>query len=137
MKLGPAEIQLINALDSIARVGARDCFVQDEGIVFLVPEKSMRQAIGKNGVTIQKIREKLGKHVEIFGYSEKPEKFLENAFFRAKIDEVEIRQSKEKKVAIIKADNANKKVMLQNMGRLKKIKELAKRNYDIAEIRIR
>ena len=137
MKLGLEEIQLINALDSIARVSAKDCFVDKKTVVYLVPKNKLRQAIGKNGKTVQEMREKLRKNIELFEYSEKPEDFLKKAFHKAVIEEVEIKETKEKKIAIVKADAENKKLILRNLGRLNKIKELVKRNYSINEIRIR
>ena len=137
MKLSLQQIQLINALDSIARVGAKDCFIDGESIVYLVPESQMRQAIGKSGSTVELIKKKLGKRVELFEFTESAEKFFEKAFFKAKIDQVEIKDMKERKVAIVQVDNTNKKIILQNMRRLKRIKELAKRNYSIDEVRIR
>ncbi|MCR4368925.1 MAG: NusA-like transcription termination signal-binding factor [archaeon] len=137
MKIGPAEIRFINALDTIAKVSARDCFVEENTIVFLVPEDKIRQAIGKNGVTIEKVRKTLGKNVELFEYTKEPQQFFLKAFYKANIEGVEIRKQKEKTIAVIKADNANKKIILRNLRRLGKIKELAKRNYEIDEVRIR
>lgn len=127
----------MNRLDSIARVGAKDCMIGKNTIVFLVPEKDMRQAIGKNGDTIKRITEKLGKKVELFEYTEQPEKFFEKAFFKAKLTKVEIKKVGERTIAFVGADAENKKIVLGNLGRLKKVKELAKRNYNIDEVRVR
>ncbi len=127
----------MNALDNMAKVSPKDCFVDGETVVFLVPEKGMRQAIGKNGQTVELMKKKLGKKIELFEYAEEPEKFLEKAFFRAKIEKVEIKETAERKIAVIHADPENKRIMLQNMGRLRKVKELAKRNYGLEEVRIR
>jgi len=127
----------MNGLDKIANVMPRDCFVGDNSVVFLVHEEHMKKAIGKNGATIEKISKTLNKRVELFEYTKEPEKFFEKAFYRAKIEKVEIRETKNGKIALISADNTNKRIILQNMGRLKKIKQLAKRNYEIGEVRIR
>jgi len=127
----------MNSLDAICRVNARDCLIQDKTVIFLVPEKHMRLAIGKNGVTIDKVRKTLNKNVELFEYCEKPEEFFSKAFHKATIDNVEIRRAEEKNVAIIRTGSNDKKVILHNLKRLGKIKELAKRNYDIDEVRIR
>jgi len=137
LKLGLEEINLINALDSVARVSARDCFVENNTVVFFVPEDKMKKAIGKKGATIQDMKKKLGKNIELFGYTPEPENFLSKAFYKATVEGVEIKKIKEKKIAIIKTDSTNKKIILQNLRRLNKIKELARRNYDIEEVRIR
>jgi transcription antitermination factor NusA-like protein len=80
---------------------------------------------------------KINKKVELFEYVEKPEDFLKKAFFRSKIEKVEIKKINEKKVAFVKTDAEGKKIILRNFNRLKKVKELAKRNYGIDEVRIR
>ena len=97
----------------------------------------MKKAIGKKGATVEKIRKVFKKPVELFEYTKEPERFFEKAFFKAKIEKIEIKEKKDKKIALISADQTNKRIILQNLGRLKKIKELAKRNYEIEEVRIR
>ncbi len=135
--LGIGQIQLMNALDTLAKVNARDCFVEGGSVIFLVPESEIKKAIGKQGATVELLRKKLGKKVELFEYTEQAEKFFEKAFYRAKLEKVEVKELKGKKVAFVHADATNKKIVLQNLGRLKRVKELAKRNYEIEEVRIR
>lgn len=137
MKLDFEQIRLINALDDIANVSAIDCFIEDDNVVFLLPEKHMRKAIGKNGTTVQLIQKKIGKTIELFEYNEKPEKFFAKAFYKAKVEKVVIKKIKDKKIALIKTKNSDKGAILHNLKRLGKIKELAKRNYEIEEVRIR
>ena len=137
MKLGSEQIQLINTLDVVAKVSARDCVVNNDSVAFMVPETQMSQAIGKNGANVKVLTQKLRKRIELFEYTEKPEKFFEKAFYSAKLESVEIKQLNGSKVAFIKTDADNKKIVLGNMSRLRKIKELAQRNYEIDEVRIR
>ncbi len=137
LKLGTEQIQLMNTLDLVAKVSARDCVVSGDSVIFMVPELQMSQAIGKNGSNVKIMTQKIRKRVELFEYTEKPEKFFEKAFYNAKLEGVEVKALGENKVAFVKADAANKKILLGNMGRLRKIKELANRNYSIDEVRIR
>ena len=83
------------------------------------------------------IRESVQDALVYFEYTEKAEKFFEKAFYNAKLEGVEVKAMGDSKVAFVKADAANKKILLGNMGRLRKIKELANRNYSIDEVRIR
>lgn len=137
LKLGTEQIQLMNTLDFVARVCARDCLVNADSVAFMVPEQQMSQAIGKNGSNVKAMTTKIRKRIELFEYTEKPEKFIEKAFHNAKLEGIEVKQVGESRIAFVKADAVNKKIMLGNMGRLRKIKELAKRNYSVDEIRIR
>jgi len=137
VKLDFEQIRFINALDEMTRATAKDCFIHEGSIVFLVPSKHMRKAIGKNGVTIQKVKEKLGKPIELFEYYENPEGFFEKAFYKASVEKVEIRKTNDRTIAFVKTKSDDKKIILNNLRRLDKIKELAKRNYNIEEVRIR
>ncbi|MCH7902883.1 NusA-like transcription termination signal-binding factor [archaeon] len=137
MKLDFEQIRLINALDEIANVSAKDCFIEEDNVVFLVHEKHMRKAIGKNGATVQLMQKKIGKTIELFEYNEKPEKFFAKAFYKAKVEKVVIKKTNGKKIALIKTKNNDKGAILHNLKRLGKIKELARRNYEIEEVRIR
>ncbi len=137
LKLGTEQIQLINTLDFVARVGARDCLVNADSVAFMVPEQQMSQAIGKNGSNVKAMATRIRKRVELFEYTQTPEKFIEKAFHNAKLEGVEVKQVGEGKVAFVKVDAANRKILFGNMGRLRKIKELAKRNYSVDEVRIR
>ena len=137
MKLGLEQIQLINTLDAIAKVSARDCVVNNDSVIFMVPEEKMSQAIGKNGANMKVMTARIKKRIELFEYTEKPENFFEKAFQKAKLESVEIRETNGSKIAFIKADSQNKKIVLGNLSRLRKIKELAKRNYEIEEVRVR
>lgn len=130
------QIQLINTLDSIARVSAKDCVVKGDSVIFMVPEEQIGKAIGKNGSNIKAMTQRIKKKVELFEYAKTPEKFLEKAFYNAKLLGVEIKDVRESKVAFVKVDAENKNIVLSRLGRLKKIKELAKRNYNIDEVRI-
>ena len=137
MKLESEQIQLINALDAISGVTARDCLVSKETVTFMVPEKFMSKAIGKNGANVKAAMQRFRKRVELFEHTETPEKFIEKAFGLAKLEGIEIKVAGERKVAVVKADAQSKKIILGNIGRLKKIKELCQRNYEVDEIRVR
>jgi len=126
----------MNALDDIAKVRAKDCFLQGKDVVFVIPSDQMSRAIGKKGATIELLKKRLGKRIELFEHSDDPQKFFEKAF-NAKMEKIEVRENDDHKIVIISADGTNKRIILQNMGRLKKIKEIAKRNYKIEEVRIR
>ena len=93
----------------------------------------MGQAIGKNGSTIEEIRKRIGKNVELIAYTEKPEQFLKKAFNQVQFQKIE---SKENALQA-QLDYENKSKLLQQQGKLKRVKEALKRNYNIAEVRIR
>ncbi len=131
------QIQMMNTLDFIARVPAKDCIVAGNKVVFLVPEEAIKKAIGKKGAKVKELQEKIRKKVEIFEYTNEPKNFLQKAFSKAKIQSIEIKEINGKKIVFVKPDKEGKEIILRNLGRLKSVKELAKRNYGIEEIRVR
>ncbi|MFH1257159.1 MAG: NusA-like transcription termination signal-binding factor [Candidatus Diapherotrites archaeon] len=136
MKFGPNEIFYINEFEKLTRATAKDCVVEDSRITFVVKEKQLLQAIGKNGETVRKVVQRLGKNIEVFEYSDDPKKFLQKAFYNAKINDVVMGEAEGKKTAEVEVDSENKRKIMHNSGRLKKVKELMKRLYGIEKVRI-
>ncbi len=118
------EILLINALETVSKVSAKDCIKNNDVISFLVNEKEVGKAIGKKAINVKELESKLKKRIEIIGFYKKPENIIKNTF------EVEIKEVKKTGTKlIINLDQINKKKILNNTGRLKRVRELIERNY--------
>ena len=126
MKLNMDEILLINALARVANVNAKDCLVGDHIVSYLVKGSEVGKAIGKKAINVKELEKKLNKRIEIIGFETKPEEVIKKTF------EIELGEVKQKKGRlIIGLDNTNKKKVLSNSSRLRRVKELMKRNYDL------
>jgi N utilization substance protein A len=136
MKISNEEILLMNALQNFSGVTARDCIIGEKNIIFVVNQKDLGNAIGKKGEKINRLKQKLKKNIEVYGYTQKPEDFLRNSLKEIKINEIKEKKEEEKKSFILSLDSENKRKMMNQTGKLKKIKEIMKRNYEIDEIRI-
>ncbi|MFH1663439.1 MAG: NusA-like transcription termination signal-binding factor [archaeon] len=137
MKISNEEILLINALQDFSGVTARDCIISKKNIIFVVNEKDVGNAIGKKGEKVNRLKQKLRKNIEIYGYTEKPENFIKNSLKEIKINEVTEKEEEGKKTIFLSLDSENKRNIAEKSGKLKKIKEIVKRNYNIDNIRIR
>tara|TARA_B100002003_G_C13801629_1_gene395667 strand:- start:119 stop:532 length:414 start_codon:yes stop_codon:yes gene_type:complete len=137
MKLGSEEIFYINAFNKISGVDAKDVIVHDNNIIFLVKGKDVGKAIGKSASNIKALRTRLKKNVEIFGHCEKFEEFVKKALKEVKVKKVEITEKDGRKKAIVLLEEGERAALFGNMGRIKKIKEIAKRNYGVEEVRIK
>ncbi|MBT4192105.1 MAG: KH domain-containing protein [Candidatus Diapherotrites archaeon] len=123
------EILLINALARVANVNAKDCLVGDHIVSYLVKGSEVGKAIGKKAINVKELEKKLNKRIEIIGFETKPEEVIKKTF------EIELGEVKQKKGRlIIGLDNTNKKKVLSNSSRLRRVKELMKRNYDLEVI---
>lgn len=122
MKLSMDEILLINGLEKISKVNAKDCIVKGNVVTYFVKEK----AIGKKAKNIKELENKLKKKVEIIGFQEKPEDVIIKTY-EVKPKETIIKKDK----LIIKLEPIEKKKILSNIARLRRIRELIQRNYGL------
>jgi len=136
MRLTSNEIFYLNALNSASGADARDCVVQGNVIAFLIKKKELGKAIGKDATAVKKLRQTIKLNVELLEYSEDFEGFIRKALYNAKIKEVKISEKNGKKVATAVLEPGEKRKILNGMGRLKRIKALAQRNYNIDDIKI-
>ena len=136
MKIGQQEILLMNAFSSLTNVNAKDCVVSGKNVVFVVREQEVGKAIGKKGETIKKMSNKLNKRIEIFAYTKEAKGFLEKAFKDINFEKIELKEEDGKKIIEIEANPENRRKLLSQARKLKKIKELLERNYNVFDIKI-
>jgi len=137
MKLQEKEIMLINALDNQAGVSAKDCLSENNQVTFLVKENEVGRAIGKDGANIKYLSNKIKKNIEIIPYYDKPELFLKKNMKNVKFNAIQYNKTKNQGIIFIELDNENKKKLQQENNKLKKIKVLLERNYEIKSIKIK
>lgn len=136
MRLEQQEIAYINVFQTVSKTLAKDCIYSDTMVSFIVPKGQMGLAIGKQGANINALRKILNKNIELFEYQKNAEGFVKNAFPDASFSGIQTEEVDGKKIMVISADGENKRKILQNGAKIKRLKELAKRNYDIDDIRI-
>jgi N utilization substance protein A len=137
MKLGADEIFYLNALNSVSGANARDCVIQGNTVSFIVKPDELGKAIGKNALNINQLKKRLKKNIEIFEYSKSANDFFKKAFYNIEFKKIDSLEEHGKKILIIGVDAENRSKMLNNSGKIKRIKEIAKRDYGIEEIKIR
>ncbi len=137
MKLGSDDIFYMNAFNSVSRVVAKDVVLQGNSLLFLVKKSDVGKAIGKSACNVKTLREQLKKNVEIIGYSESAKDFFQSVFHDVKVKGVEVKEDDGKKTAFVVFEAGEKRNVLANMGRFRRIKEITKRNFDFDEMRIK
>jgi len=136
MRLTSDDIFYLNALNTASGANARDCIVQGKVITFLIKKKELGKAIGKDAQAVKKLGEKLRLHVELLEYTENVEGFIKKALYNVKVKEVKVSEKEGKNFVTVALEPGEKRKMMTNMSRVKRIKALAKRNYSIEDIRI-
>lgn len=138
MKITNQELLYMNALGQTARVSPMECFVDsNEEIVFVVNPKDISKAIGKNGITIKKLKEKLGKNIQIIPYAKTAKEFVKKYLYQLKIQEIKESENEHgSKILTLNFNNENKTNVKEHFGKIKRLKELMKIKYKINNVKI-
>jgi len=133
LKLSSEDIRYIALFENLTGAVTKDCIPDDNEnkITFIVRKGDMGLAIGKKGTNIQKVKQTLGKKVEVIEHSDDPKEFLRNLFSPYRVKKVNITE----KVAHVEIDERDKAMAIGRKGKnLEKIKLLAKRHHDVHDI---
>jgi len=126
MKLSMDDILLMNALTQVTGVAPKDCLIEGQLVSYFVPEKEMGKAIGKGAINIKNLEQKLNKRVEIVAYTTKPEDVFAKAL---EVNYSSVKLNGER--LIVSLDSASKSKAYKNNARIKRVKELIKRNFGV------
>jgi N utilization substance protein A len=136
MRLTSDEIFYLNELNSASGANARDCVVQGNVITFLIRKEELGKAIGKDASSVKKLRLRLKLNVELLEYAEDVVEFIKKALYNARVREIGFSERDGKKVANVTLEPGERRKLLNQAGRLKRIKALAQRNYKVEDIKI-
>ena len=136
MRLTSDEIFYLNELNSASGANARDCVIEGNVITFLIRKRELGKAIGKDAEAVKKLRLKLKLNVELLEYAEEEKEFIKKALYDVKIKEIKFIERNGKKIANISLESGERRKILGQTGRLKRIKALVRRNYKVEDIKI-
>jgi len=134
------EMRYLSLLEMISGVRARDCLVSQEEnkLIFLVEKEQVGRCVGRNGCHVKRLRQMLGKEVEVVGYSEDPQEFLRMLFSPAQILSLKLVEEDGKRVAVLEVRPQDKGLAIGRGGnRIRKARKLVFRNCGIHDIIIR
>lgn len=124
-------IQRIAIFENFTGTEVRDCVSDEKGIYFLVENGKAGLAIGKRGKLIKTAQRMFGKEIRVFEYDKDPERFIKNLIPEAEKINVN------KKSATINIDSRKRgKVIGKGGSKIKKIRELIKRNLSVEKLKI-
>lgn len=137
VKLTSDEMRYITLFEGITHARVHDCVIDEQGrgVTFVVKKGNIGLAIGKNGDRIRKVRQMIGKSVEVIEHSDDPIEFLKNTLAPARVKEINIVERDGKKVAIVVVEREYKGMAIGLKGRkIQKAKKLAQRHHEIHDI---
>ncbi len=92
IRLSDEARQHLAVFEDTTGVAARDCVLDDDRAVFVVPPEGMADAIGPGGRTVSNLEERLGSRVELVEDADDPGAFVANALRPAAVYEVTVRE---------------------------------------------
>ena len=126
----------IGRFDELTDVAPKDCLVEGDRLVFLVPAGEMAAAIGRDGGTVATVERKLGKSVELVEDADTPEAFVASALAPAAVNAVTVSEQNDR-VAYVEVAEPDRGVAIGADGRnIETARTLAKRHHDIDDIQL-
>lgn len=135
MKFDTKLIGYMNTFENYTRVSVKDCFFNENELIFVVDFFLLGKVIGKSGENIKKLALKIKHRIRVIGFSDDIVKFVQNILYPLKGFEI---SKEENKVVISTEDMKLKgKIFGRDRSNLKFINELVKRYFKNIEVMVR
>jgi len=129
-------IRLLNLFENITNAPAKDCYIDDDTVYFIVEEGKVGLAIGKNGSSIKNVEKTIRKKVKVFEYSPNLVEFVKNLIPQAK--EIRIINNAETVEIHIKVDKSDRGFVIGRGGeKIKIYKKILKRVYNVSDLKVK
>jgi len=134
IKLDTQTLKSIALFENITRAKVKDCFEVNDKPTFVVEEGELGKALGKNKSNLHRLEGLFKKRLKIVEYSPDVEQFIVNLIKPIRILEI----STEDKIITIKGVDSETKGLIigARAQNLRKTEEIAKKYFDIEEIKV-
>lgn len=127
-------MKFISMFESITGADLKDCFEQNDKLIFVVKEGEIGKAIGKKGANTRKLERILRKKIRIIEFDPDLIKFIQNVVFPLKVKEIKM----EDDIATIVPPDTQTRGYLIGKGavNLRNTEAVVKRYFDLKEIKV-
>ena len=126
----------IGRFEELTGVAPKDCLVEGDRLVFLVPAGEMASAIGQAGETVEEAERRLGKSIDLVEDADTPEAFVASALAPAAVNAVTVSEQNDR-VAYVEVAAPDRGVAIGADGQnIETARVLAKRHYDIDDVQL-
>lgn len=133
MKLTQDALNYMLLFEKKTGVNIKDCIPKEDSITFIVNKGSIGAAIGKKGITANKIKQEIGKEIHVYEFSNNITEFTKNLMYPVKVEKVELNN---KTLKIYIGQGEKKRAIGKGGKKINTAKELLKRHFDINEIKV-
>ncbi len=138
IRITDEEIRYASLFESLTGIQPLDTVIDDEykRVIFVVQKNMAALAVGKGGVNIKRLRQLIGRDVEVVEYGESPEEVIRNSLYPARVIAVRISKSAEGLlVATATVVPEDKAIAIGRNGKnVGRARLLAKRYFDIDRV---
>ena len=126
-------MKLISLFESVTGAKVKDC-INDEKLIYVIEENDMGKAIGKNGANIKNLEFKLKKKIKLVEHHHLVENFIRS--FLNPLVVADIRE--DHGIVTINGKDSQTRSMIigREKSNIKNLLEIAKRYYNINEIKV-
>ena len=135
IKINQQEMHYMAIAEGLTRAPIIDCIERDNRITFIVAKGKLGKAVGKEANNIKKLEKFFKKEVRFVEYDEDKKKFIINLFKPFKVDRVIVDEEK-KKVSVVVNERDKGKAIGKDGRNIKILREIAKRQHDIEELKV-
>ncbi|HLD07097.1 MAG TPA: NusA-like transcription termination signal-binding factor [Candidatus Nanoarchaeia archaeon] len=127
-------MQTIALFERTAGSPVKDCILQDSTYIFILPEHSIAQAIGRQGSNVRRLQQLLNRKVKLVEFSPDPAIFIQHLIQPLRVKGI----AKEGKTIVIASPDIQTKGLLigRDSRNLKNYEAVVKRHFDIEGIRV-
>ena len=137
IKLGADEMRYIALFEGLTGAKVHDCIIHENGakLTFVVKAGDIGLAIGKGGNKIRRVKQVIGKSIEIVEHSTDPVEFVKNVLAPARVRGVNIVEREGKKIALIDVEKQDRGIAVGRGGKkIQCAKKLVLRHHGIQNI---
>ena len=134
MKYTNEIIQFITLFENLTRAKVKDCFFNNDKLVFIANNGDIKKAVGKNGSNIKKIESMIKKRIKVVEFNSDIGKFIRSFLYPIKPKNIEIKDG----IISIGAEGVKDRALLigRDSKNLNNLKEVIKKYFDVSNIRI-
>jgi N utilization substance protein A len=127
-------IKFISLFESMTRASVKDCFTQDDRIIFIVRENQIGLALGKGGSNIRRLEAVLKKKIKIAEFSPDLLQFIRNIEYPLEIKDI---AEKDGIVTITPPDSRTRGYLIGRAAvNLRNAEEMVRRYFEVKSIRV-
>lgn len=137
IKLGADEMRYIALFEGLTGAKVHDCIIHESGakLTFVVKVGDIGLAIGKGGNKIRRVKQVIGKSIEIVEHSTDPVEFVKNVLAPARVRGVNIVEREGKKIALVDVEDQDRGRAVGRGGKkIQCAKKLVLRHHGIQDI---